>query len=100
MENKNDWKFEISSGYDGYRNIHTNVWIYKEDYDKRFKPKTVEKIVADIRNKMGYIANLLSLLEIEDKDDYTRERIKELIPKSKDSIEWLRNIKIEDYDTN
>ena len=59
--------------------------------------KTAEKVVADIRNKMGYVANLISLLEIEEKDNYIKDRIKELIPKSKDSIEWLRNINVENY---
>lgn len=59
--------------------------------------ETAEKVVADIRNKMGYVANLISFLEIENKNDYINARIKELIPKSKDSIEWLRNIKIENY---
>ena len=29
------WKHETSSGYYGYRNIITDEWIYKTDYDNR-----------------------------------------------------------------
>lgn len=60
--------------------------------------KSCDKAIADIRNKMGYISNLLSLLEINEKDEYIQERIKELIPKSIESIEWLRTIKTDDYE--
>ena len=61
---------------------------------------TTDKAIADIRNKMGYVSNLLSLLEINNKGKWVEDRIKELIPKSKESIEWLRNIKSEDYENN
>ena len=30
----NDWDFEISSGYNGYRNKKTNEWVYQEDFNK------------------------------------------------------------------
>jgi len=35
-----DWKFERSSGYPGYRNIHTGEWIYELEYIQRqIKPQ-------------------------------------------------------------
>ena len=37
------WEFERSSGYAGYRNKKTGEWIYKEDYFRRQKTKTVEE---------------------------------------------------------
>jgi len=36
---KENWEFERSSGYDGYRNKETGEWKYKEDYDLIFKQK-------------------------------------------------------------
>lgn len=34
-----DWKFEDSSGYAGARNIHTDEWIYADEYWKRKNKK-------------------------------------------------------------
>lgn len=61
---------------------------------------TTDKAIADIRNKMGYVSNLLYLLDLEVKGHWVEDRIKELLPKSKESIEWLRNIKAENYENN
>lgn len=33
--NKQDWTFERSSGYAGYRNKVTGEWIYETEYTKR-----------------------------------------------------------------
>ena len=33
--NKQDWTFERSSGYAGYRNKTTGEWIYENEYTKR-----------------------------------------------------------------
>ena len=33
---KEDWSFERSSGYAGYRNAKTGDWIYESQYNKRF----------------------------------------------------------------
>jgi hypothetical protein len=38
-ENKADWVFERQSGYAGYRNTKTGVWIYNEEYQKMFSVK-------------------------------------------------------------
>ncbi len=46
MIKQEDWKFEISSGYNGYRNIVTGEWIYEPDYIKKFsdsKQNTLEE---------------------------------------------------------
>ena len=32
FNNKDNWEFERSSGYAGYRNKKTGEWIYEEDY--------------------------------------------------------------------
>lgn len=32
--NENDWKFEVSSGFDGCRNTVTGQWIYLDQYEK------------------------------------------------------------------
>jgi hypothetical protein len=32
---REDWVFEISSGYKGYRNIHTAEWIYDTNYNEK-----------------------------------------------------------------
>ena len=37
---KEDWIFERSSGYAGYRNIITSEWIYEDEYNKRIKEVT------------------------------------------------------------
>ena len=39
MKNKENWQFERSSGYAGYRNKVTGKWIYEEDYIKLFPLK-------------------------------------------------------------
>ena len=43
FNNKDNWEFERSSGYAGYRNKKTGEWIYEEDYFRRQKTKTVEE---------------------------------------------------------
>ena len=43
LNNKDNWEFERSSGYAGYRNKKTGEWIYEEDYFRRQKTKTVEE---------------------------------------------------------
>ena len=45
---KDNWVFEISSGYDGYRNKRTSEWIYSKEFEERFsakKDKTVEDYI-------------------------------------------------------
>jgi hypothetical protein len=37
MKNKQDWEFERSSGYAGYRNKVTSEWIYENEYLNRFR---------------------------------------------------------------
>lgn len=59
-------------------------------------------VVADIRNKMGYVSNLLSLLRLkegtpDEHEEYLDERISELITKSEESIEFLRNLDTNNY---
>jgi hypothetical protein len=44
--NQSDWEFEISSGYNGYRNKITSDWIYESEYFKIFnnpKQETLEE---------------------------------------------------------
>lgn len=43
FNNKDNWEFERSSGYAGYRNKKTGEWIYEEDYFRCQKTKTVEE---------------------------------------------------------
>lgn len=45
LNNKDNWEFERSSGYAGYRNEVTGDWIYEKDYLEKFgeKDKTAEK---------------------------------------------------------
>lgn len=42
MENKQDWEFERSSGYAGYRNIVTDEWIYENEHLTLFKESLFE----------------------------------------------------------
>jgi hypothetical protein len=35
-EEKEDWIFERSSGFNGYRNIDTDEWIYESEYLEKF----------------------------------------------------------------
>jgi hypothetical protein len=30
-----DWNFERSSGYPGYRNIHTGEWLFSDEHNRR-----------------------------------------------------------------
>jgi hypothetical protein len=46
--NINDWVFEVSSGFTGYRNIHTNEWIYDTDYFERKRIKYSHEKWQDI----------------------------------------------------
>ncbi len=58
--------------------------------------KLAEKVVADIRNKMGYAANLVSLLRAEP-SEWVEGRIFELIPKVEESLEYLRKLDINQF---
>lgn len=46
---KDNWQFERSSGYVGYRNKVTSEWIYEEDYLKLFSPtkETEQKLYTE-----------------------------------------------------
>lgn len=71
-------------------------------YERKENENLAETIVADIRNKMGYVSNLLSLLRLKEgvpseHEEYLDERIAELLTKSEESIEYLRQIKIKDF---
>lgn len=33
--NPDEWKFQVSSGYNGYRNQITGDWIYESEYNRR-----------------------------------------------------------------
>lgn len=39
--NSHEWKFEVSSGYNGYRSKKTGVWIYESDYKRLCKGEAV-----------------------------------------------------------
>lgn len=54
-ENKENWIFERSSGYAGYRNTETNEWIYEDDYLKLFsvEEKLYTKEDLEIAHQMG-----------------------------------------------
>jgi hypothetical protein len=49
-----EWKFEDSSGYAGARNIHTNEWIYANDYWKmKFNKESYDewqKLIEDFKS--------------------------------------------------
>lgn len=53
-----------------------------------------DEIIADIKNKMGYITSLIDLISINDVDFYN-ENINERLLKSKKVIDYIRN-----YDFN
>lgn len=60
---KEDWKFEVTSGYDGYRNKISGWWIYKEEYDDSV---VITDIVTDLVTKRGHsnaIVDVKSWLE-------------------------------------
>jgi hypothetical protein len=56
-----DWEFEISSGYNGYRNKITSDWIYESEYLKIFNgfkqetPNELDSVLAKIthQNDLG-----------------------------------------------
>ena len=59
-----NWQFERSSGYAGYRNKITSEWIYEEAYLKLFPPKEEQKqhIIEMMQNdeELGlYGANII-----------------------------------------
>ena len=58
-----------------------------------------EQVLADLRNKMGPVANLLALLQEDDEEhkDYIQERIKELIPQSEQAIEYLKGFDLNEF---
>jgi hypothetical protein len=55
---KEDWQFERSSGFKGYRNKITNDWIYESKFNKLFsEPKQEEakqETLEEVMNKDGY----------------------------------------------
>jgi hypothetical protein len=58
------WRFEISSGYDGYRNKVTGDWLYADDFYRLFsgeKQYTKEQII-----------NAMHQVELEDNKDYSK----------------------------
>lgn len=78
LNNKDNWEFERSSGYAGYRNKMTSDWIYKDKYLEKFAEKDkTEKLYTeeevkilllerDILNhsyKYGYIEDLTPIKE-------------------------------------
>lgn len=42
-DKKENYKFERSSGYPGYRNTITGDWIYEEEYNKKFNSQKYTK---------------------------------------------------------
>ena len=56
-----DWKFEISSGYNGYRNKITDDWIYEAEYLKIFnepKPETFKEAAENYLRKWRALNNI------------------------------------------
>jgi len=49
--NKQDWTFEMSSGYAGYRNSITGEWIYEREYTKRMIGHEKAEVFSDEFNK-------------------------------------------------
>lgn len=94
-----NWIFEISSGYAGYRNTETNEWIYEKEYLEKFgeKEKFTEKIDKEMKNDSHerFLENIkrykcVSLDEYEkqeaenyrkNKKLYTKEEVIEIIKK-------------------
>jgi hypothetical protein len=77
MKNKDNWVFEISSGYDGYRNKETGQWIYKADYDLIFgqKEETLEEFAE--RMSMAFDVNSYKALSqlVVDGAEYMKSRM-------------------------
>tara|TARA_R110000737_G_scaffold351873_2_gene395496 strand:- start:1416 stop:1697 length:282 start_codon:yes stop_codon:yes gene_type:complete len=55
---KQDWEFERSSGYGGYRNKHTGEWIYENEYNKFIKILEDEKFRFIIQEVMNWERDL------------------------------------------
>lgn len=64
MKNKENWQFERSSGYAGYRNKVTGEWIYEEDYLKLFSP-TKEETEQKLYTEEEVLKLLLNLPTFE-----------------------------------
>jgi hypothetical protein len=55
---KEDWEFEVASGYNGYRNKISGRWIYAEEYDKSV---LVTGIIVDIVSRRGVSSALVDI---------------------------------------
>ena len=75
---------------------YLRTYIEEKGLIKTPAPESIaEKMLADIRNKMGHASSLLEML----KDETTTSiDFNNLRHKSEESIEWLRNIKISNYE--
>ncbi len=48
-DSKENWVFERSSGYAGYRNTETMDWIYIQEYNKKFNSSKHEEGISTLR---------------------------------------------------
>lgn len=64
FNNKDNWEFERSSGYAGYRNEMTGDWIYEPVYLELFAEK--------VKFTKEQIINTMHQVELEDDKDYSK----------------------------
>lgn len=73
--NEQDWKFEVSSGFEGFINIKTNEWIYRWDYFKRKQIKESYHKWQDILLEYSLDQNDEDLIEFLVRNYYSPEKI-------------------------
>lgn len=69
---------------------------WQEEKNENHEFDLANRIIADIRNKMGHVSILLHMLS-EEPDDYVKKRIEELRVKSEETMDYLRNLNAKNF---
>jgi len=68
--NTEDWCFECSSGFAGYRNTITDEWIYSKDYNDRINIlnefKAFKKMLEEMNYYEAFSSMFISLFQPQD----------------------------------
>lgn len=72
-EKVENWQFEISSGYAGYRNTVTGDWIYEKDYLVKFGEKELKTEKLYTKEEVLEQLNLLYSMKNSTVDTFTDE---------------------------
>lgn len=79
LSNVDNWEFEISSGYAGYRNTMTGDWIYEKEYLDRFNEREVspeEETLEKIKFVLLSNNNAQAIRHIESYGFWREEKIR------------------------